>query len=327
LIGAVLRLFGDNAARVAYLVMERRPFIVVGEVSKEAVNGLSAFCPNRVLRELEGDDVVSSSLNLLKGFVDAERSDPSASRFFITDYNVSALIISKLLSAIPMGWVAVSPNSSLKSDLPPELPIFDAHSSTFTAFPPVYELDYEFSLVRKVKSLLDESDEATADEFVRLEQKDFYDKASAFRTLVTKSSRVSPEQFVETLLNGMIKFDLTLLQVSKALSLLRSERYENVLSVLESKLGPSYREKLMSELGDRTRKPVPLDPVSIISLPSELVPVAKAMVKLNSASVDEVAKEIRKRKGVTFKFLEELRERGYLTVRRTEGKVKFSLRT
>jgi DNA-binding IclR family transcriptional regulator len=51
------------------------------------------------------------------------------------------------------------------------------------------------------------------------------------------------------------------------------------------------------------------------------------MVRLNSASVDEVAQEIRKRKGVTFKLLEELRERGYLTVRRTDGKVRFSLRT
>jgi hypothetical protein len=327
LIGAVLRLFGDNAARAAYLVMDRRPFVVVGEVSRDAVNGLSAFCPNRVLRELEGDDVVLSSLNVLKSFVDAERSDPSASRFFLTDYNVSAPIINKLLSAIPMGWVAVSPNSSLKSGLPLDLPVFDAPSSTFSTFPEVYELDYEFSLVKKVKSLLDEGDEATADEFARLEQKDFYDKASAFRTLVTKSSKESSEQFVETLLNGMIKFDLTPLQISKTLSLLRSERYENILGVLESKLGPSYREKLMSELGDRTRKSVPLDPVSIISLPSELVPVAKAMVRLNSASVDEVAKEIRKRKGVTFKFLEELRERGYLAVKRTEGKVKFSLRT
>jgi hypothetical protein len=125
----------------------------------------------------------------------------------------------------------------------------------------------------------------------------------------------------------VVRFDVTPLQVSKMLSLLRSEHYENILNVLESNLGPSYRERLMSELGDRTRKPVPLDPVSIISLPSELVPAAKAMVKLNSASVDEVAKEIRKRKGVTFKLLEELRERGYLAVRRTEGKVRFSLRT
>jgi DNA-binding IclR family transcriptional regulator len=51
------------------------------------------------------------------------------------------------------------------------------------------------------------------------------------------------------------------------------------------------------------------------------------MVKLNSASVDEVAREIRKRKGVTFKLLEELRERGYVTVKRAQGKVRFSLRT
>jgi hypothetical protein len=327
LIGAVLRLFGDNAARAAYLVMERKPFVVAGEAPREAVNGLSAFCPDRVLRELEGDDVVSSSLNVLKSFVDAERSDPSASRFFLTDYNVSPSIITKLHSALPLGWVAVSPELSSKSDLPSDLPVFDVSSSSFIGFPSIYELDYEFSLIRKVKSLLDEGDEATADEFARLEQKDFYDKGKAFRLLVTKSSREPSEQFLETLLSGMTKFNLTPLQISKILSLLRSERYENMLSVLESKLGLSYRERLMSELGDRIRKPVPLDPLSIISLPSELVPVAKVMVKLNSASVDEVAREIRKRKGVTFKLLEELRERGYVTVKRAQGKVRFSLRT
>jgi hypothetical protein len=298
----------------------------VGEVAREAVNGLSAFCPDRVLRELEGDEVVSSSLNVLKSFVDAERSDPSASRFFLTDYNVSAGIIAKLHSAVPLGWVAVSPALSRKSDLPSDLPVFDVPSSAFIGFPPVYELDYEFSLIRKVKSLLDEGDEATADEYARLEQKDFYDKAKAFRLLVTKSSKESSERFLETLLGGMTRFDLTPLQISKMLSLLRSERYENIIGVLESKLGLSYRERLMSELEDRIRKPVPLDPVSIISLPSELVPLAKVMVRLNSASVDDVAKEIRKRKGVTFKLLEELRERGYLTVKRTEGKVRFSLR-
>lgn len=327
MIGAVLRLFGDNAARAAYLVIERKPFVVVGEAGKEAVNGLSAFCPDRVLRELEGDEVVSSSLKVLKSFDDAERSDPSASRFFLTNYNVSATIISKLHSAVPFGWVAVSPALPPKSDLPSDLPIFDVSSSTFMCFPPVYGFDYEFSLIRKVKSLLDEGDEATADEYARLEQKDFYDKAKAFRLLVTKSSKASSDRFFETLLSGMTRFDLTPLQISKIVSLLRSERYENILNVLESKLGLSYREKLMSELGDRIRKPVPLDPLSIVSLPSELVPVAKAMVKLNSASVDEVAKEIKKRKGATFKLLDELRERGYLTIRKTEGKVRFSLRT
>jgi hypothetical protein len=327
LIGAVLKLFGDNAARAAYLVMERKPFVVVGQVPKEAVNGLSAFCPNRVLRELEGDEVVLSSLSLLKSFVDAERSDPSASRFFLTNYNISMDAICKLCSILPMGWVAASPILPTKPSLPPDLFVFDLSTSSFRDFAPAYELDYEFSLIRKVKSLVDEGDEATADEFVRLEQKDLYDKAKAFRTLVTQNSEESSKKFVETMLNGIVRFDVTPLQISKTLSLLRSEHYENILSVLESKLGPSYREKLMSELLDRTRKPVPLDPVSIISLPSELIPVAKAMVRLNSASVDEVAQEIRKRKGVTFKLLEELRERGYLTVRRTDGKVRFSLRT
>jgi hypothetical protein len=327
LIGAVLRLFGDNTARAAYLVIERKPFIVVGDVAKEAVNGLSAFCPDRVFRELEGDEVVSSSLKVLRSFDDAERSDPSASRFFLTDYNVSPNTIAKLNSAVPLGWVAVSLNLSSKSDLPPDLPVFNASSSTFERFSSFYELDYEFSLVKKVKALLDEGDEATADEYARLEQKDFYDKAKAFRSLVTKSSKEPSDQFLESLLSGMTRFDLTSLQISKILSLLRSERYENILSVLESKLGLSYREKLMSELQDRSRKPVPLDPLSIFSLPSELVPVAKAMVKLNSAFVDEVAREIKKRKGVTFKLLEELRERGHLTAKKTEGRVKFSLRT
>jgi hypothetical protein len=175
--------------------------------------------------------------------------------------------------------------------------------------------------------LLDEGDEATADEYARLEQKDFYDKAKAFRSLVTNSSTESPDGFLDTLVSGMTRFDVTPLQISKILSLLRSERYENILNVLESKLGLSYREKLMSELGDRVRKPVPLDPLSILSLPGELVPVAKAMAKLKSASVEEVAKEIKKRKGVTFKLLEELRERGHLTAKKTEGKVRFSLRT
>jgi hypothetical protein len=307
--------------------MERKPFVIVGEVMKESVNGLSAFCPDRVLRELEGDEVVSSSLKVLKSFDDAERSDPSASRFFLTDYDVSPSIIAKLHSAVPLGWVAVSPALSSKSDFPPDLPIFDTSSSTFIGFSPIYELDYEFSLINKVKALLEEGDEATADEYARLEQKDFYDKAKAFRTLVTKNSQESSERFLEALLGGMTKFDLTLLQISKILSLLRSERYENILNVLEQKLGLSYRERLMSELQDRIRKPVPLDPLSIISLPIELVPVAKAMVKLNSASVDEMAREIKKRKGVTFKLLEELRERGYLTVKKNEGKVRFSLRT
>jgi hypothetical protein len=327
LIGAVLRLFGDNAARAAYLVMERKPFVVVGNAPKEAVNGLAAFCPNRVLRELEGDGVVLSSLNLLKGFVDAERSDPSASRFFITNYDVSIDAIHKLCSVLPMGWVAVSPNPPAGSDLLFDLPIFDLSTSSFRGFAPDYELDYEFSLIKKVRSLVDEGDEATAEEFVRLEQKDFYDKTKAFRALVTRSSREPSEQFAETILSGVVRFDVTPLQISKMLSLLRGERYENILSTLESKLGPSYREKLMIELRDRTRKPVPLDPVSIISLPGELVPVAKAMVKMSSASVDEVAREIRKRKGVTFKLLEELRERGFLSAKRTEGKVRFSLRT
>jgi hypothetical protein len=327
LIGAVLRLFGDNTARAAYLVMERKPFIILGEVAKEAVNGLSAFCPDRVLRELEGDEVVSSSLKVLKSFDDAERSDPSASRFFLTGYNISPGTIAKLHTAVPLGWVAVLLARSSKSDLPPDLPVFDVSSSTFAGFSPFYVLDYEFSLIKKIKALLDEGDEATADEYARLEQKDFYDKAKAFRSLVTKSSKEPSEEFLEALLSGMTRFDLTPLQISKILSLLRSERYENILGVLESKLGLSYREKLMSELQDRSRKPVPLDPLSIFSLPSELVPVAKAMVKLNSAFVDEVAKEIKKRKGVTFKLLEELRERGHLTAKKTEGKVKFSLRT
>lgn len=317
-------MFGDNAARAACLVMERKPFIVLGDAPREAINGLSVFCPNRVLRELESDGTVSSSLSLLKSFVDAEKSDPSASRFFLTGYNVSAEGITKLHSVVPLGWVAVSPELAAETGFLHELPLFDVSSSRFIGFPAVYELDYEFSLIMKVRSLLDEGDEDTADEFTRLEQKDFYDKAKVFRTLVTESSEESPEQFIESLLNGLIKFDITSLQISKMLSLLRCEHYDNILGVLESKLGPSYRERLMTELWERIRKPVPLDPISIISLPSELVPVAKAMAKLRTASVYEVAREIRKRKGITFKLLDEMRERGYLTLKRVDGKVNFS---
>nr|MDO8097954.1 hypothetical protein [Candidatus Njordarchaeota archaeon] len=327
MIGAVLGLFANNAARVAYLVMERKPFIVLGEVPRNAINGLSAFCPNRVLRELEGDEVVSSSLKLLKSFVDAERNDPSANRFFLTAYDISVETVSKLNSVVPIGWVAVLSKIPTQTDSLNEFPVFDALSSSFRGFPTACELDYEFSLIRKVASLLEECDEATADEFTRLEQKDFYDKAKAFRTLITQSGQEAPKQFVDSLLRDVIRFDMSGLQVSKILSLLRSERYDNLLSILESKLGPSYRERLISELADRTRKLAPLDPLSIVSLPSELVPVAKAMVKLCSASVDEVAKEIRKRKGVTFKLLEELRERGYLTLKRAEGKIRFSTKS
>nr|MDO8134456.1 hypothetical protein [Candidatus Njordarchaeum guaymaensis] len=326
MIGAVLRLFANNAARVAYLVMERRPFIVFGEVPRNAINGLSAFCPNRVLRELEGDEVVSSSLKLLKNFVDAERNDPSANRFFLTAYDISAETAMKLHSTVPMGWIAVLSKIPTQKDSLTEFPVFDASSSIFRGFPTACELDYEFSLIRKVTSLLEECDEATADEFTRLEQKDFYDKAKAFRTLITKSAEDAPERFVDSLLRDAIRFDMSTLQVSKILSLLRSEHYDNLLSTLESKLGPSYRERLISELSDRTRKLVPLDPLSVISLPNELVPVAKAMAKLCSASVDEVAREIRKRKGATFKLLEELRESGYLTLKRTEGKIRFSIK-
>lgn len=307
MIGAVLQLFGENADRAAYLVIERKPFIVLGEAPREAVNGLSVFCPSRVLRELESDGTVSPSLALLMNFVDAERSDPSASRFFLTGYNFSAGGISKLRSIVPMGWVVVSPDPSTETGVPADLPVFDVSSSSFRNFPSVYELDYEFSLITKVRSLLDEGDEATADEFTRLKQKDFYDKAGAFRTLITESSKESSDQFAESLLNGLIKFDVTTLQISKIFSLLRCERYDNILSTLESKLGSSYRERIMTDLWERMRKPVPLDPISIISLPSELLPVAKAMVKLGTASVDEVAKEIRKRKGITFKLLDELR--------------------
>jgi hypothetical protein len=327
LIGDVLGLFADNAARVAYLVMERKPFIVLGEVPKDAINGLSAFCPNRVLRELEGDEVVSSSLKLLKAFVDAERNDPAASRFFLTAYDVSVETVSRLYSTVPIGWIAVLAKSLNQKDSLAEFPVFDTTSASFAGFPAACELDYEFSLIRKVTSLLEECDEATADEFTRLEQKDFYDKAKAFRTLVAQSADESPEVFVDSLLKDLIRFGISSLQVSKILSLLRSERYDNLSSTLEAKLGPSYRERLISELADRTRKLIPLDPLSIISLSNELIPVAKAMVKLNSASVDEVAREIRKRKGVTFKLLEELRERGYLTVKRTEGKIRFTVKS
>jgi len=307
--------------------MERRPFIVLGEAPRDAINGLSAFCPYRVLRELEGDEVVSSSLNLLKAFVDAERNDPAASRFFLTAYDISVDTVSRLYSTIPIGWIAVLPKGLNQKDWLTGLPIFDASSSSFADFPTACELDYEFALIRKVTSLLEECDEATADEFTRLEQKDFYDKAKAFRTLVAQSAGESPELFVDSLLKDVIRFDMSSLQVSKILSLLRSERYDNLSSTLESKLGPSYRERLISELADRIRKLVPLDPLSIISLSSELIPVAKAMVKLDSASVDEVAREIRKRKGATFKLLEELRERGYLTVKRTEGKIRFTIKS
>jgi hypothetical protein len=327
LIGAVLGLFADNAARVAYLVIERKPFIVLGEVSRDAINGLSAFCPNRVLRELEGDEVVSSSLKLLESFVDAERNDPFANRFLLTAYDISAETVTKLHSAVPMGWIAVSSKMSTHSDSLAELPVFDVSASSLKGFSTAYELDYEFTLIRKVTSLLDECDEATADEFTRLEQKDFYDKAKAFRMLITQNAEKAPEKFVDGLLEDVIRFDVSALQVSKILSLLRSERYDNLLNILELKLGPSYRERLMSELVDRTRKLVPLDPLSIVSMPNELIPVAKAMVKLCSASVDEVAREIKKRKGVTFKLLEELRERGYLTLKRTKGKIKFSTKS
>jgi hypothetical protein len=326
LIGAVLRLFGENAARAAYLIIERKPFVVVGDASKEAVNGLYVFCPNRVLRELESDGTVSSSLSLLKNFVDAERSDPSANRFLLTGYNMSADGISRLHSIVPLGWVAVSPELLADTSLPTDLPAFDVSSSSFRGFPPVYEIDYEFSLISKARSLLDEGDEATADEYTRLEQKEFSDKAKAFRTLVTEGSEDPPERFVESLLNSLERFNVTPLQVSKMISLLRCERYDNILNILESKLGPSHREKLMTELWDRTRKPMPLDPISILSLRAELVPVAKAIVKLGTATVDEVAKEIRKRKGVTFKLLDEMRERGYLTLKKIEGKVSFSTR-
>lgn len=182
-------------------------------------------------------------------------------------------------------------------------------------------------MIRKVQSLLDEGDEATADEFTRLEQKDFYDKARAFRTLIAHSADQSSERFVDSLINDVIRFGISPLQMNKILSLLRSEHYQNLLGVLETQLGPSYRERLMSELKERTAKLIPLDPLSIISMPSELVPVAKAMAKLGSASVDEVAREIKKRKGITFKFLEELRDRGYLTIKRAEGKSKFSTKS
>jgi hypothetical protein len=326
LIGAVLRLFGENSARAACLVMERKPFVIAGEASRQGVNGLSIFCPNRVLRELESDGTVLSSLGLLKSFAEAEKSDPSASRFFLTSYNVSAEGIAKLQATLPMGWVAVSPE--LRGGSPfSELPLFDVASSAFIGFPSVYELDYEFSLIMKVRSLFEEGDEETADEFTRLEQKDFFDKAKAFRILVNESSDEPPDQFAESLLNGLMRFDVTPLQISKMLSLLRCEHYDNIMGELESKLGPSYREMLKTELWDRIRKPLPLDPLSIISLPAELVPVARTMVKLGTASVDEVAKEIRKRKGVTFKLLDEMRERGYLVLKRVNGRVTFSTRT